>query len=239
MNEAFKKNIGLMNIDMLNDLKSTLIILFGLGGVGGFAFEALLRAGIENFIIIDKDKFEITNLNRQLESNMDNIGLEKAIAYKKRALKINNNVNILDLVTNVSQDNIDEIFENINIFNNIKKVFVADCIDDVKAKICIIKKCHNENIKLISSMGTANHKKTKNIKITKLSKTEYCPLAKKIRNELKANKKINPTVLFIDEEPVNISVNVDKGVHVSTIQYVPASCGLRIAEYIINDLIFV
>ena len=87
-------------------------------------------------------------------------------------------------------------------------------------------------------MGTANHRNTKDIKITKLLKTEYCPLAKKIRNKLKYDKSLNPNVLFIDEEPIDISMNVGEGIHISTIQYVPAICGMKIAEFVIGEIIF-
>ena len=238
MNEAFKKNIGIMSQSMIKKLESTLILLFGLGGVGGYTFETLIRAGIKNFIIVDKDIFDISNLNRQLASNLNTIGLRKVDVYKDRALSINNQINIYSIYDKIDINNIDNIFDNINNFNNISNIFIADCIDDVSAKIEIIKKCHNEHFDLISSMGTANHNDSSNIKISKLQKTRYCPLAKKIRNSLKYDKTINPTVLFIDEESIDISKNVDNDIHISTIQYVPAICGMKIAEYIIHHLIF-
>ena len=97
MNEAFKKNIGIMNQSMINELESTLILLFGLGGVGGFAFETLIRVGIKNLIIVDKDNFEISNLNRQLASNLNTIGLKKVDVYQDRALSINDQINITSI----------------------------------------------------------------------------------------------------------------------------------------------
>ena len=238
MNEAFKKNIGIMNQSMINELESTLILLFGLGGVGGFAFETLIRVGIKNFIIVDKDNFEISNLNRQLASNLNTIGLKKVDVYKDRALRINDQINITSIYDKIDTNNINNVFKYIKDFNNIKNIFVADCIDDVNAKIEIIKKCHSEHLNLISSMGTANHNDTSKIKISKLQNTRYCPLAKKIRTALKYDKTINPTVLYIDEEPIDISKNVENDIHISTIQYVPAICGMKIAEYIIHQLIF-
>lgn len=237
MNTIFSKNIGLLSIDAQKELNNSLIILFGLGGVGGFTFESLLRAGINNFIIIDKDKFEPSNLNRQLAANLDTIGLYKANVYKDIASRINNEIQIVNLTIDVSEVSLNEIFYKINSFVNIKNIYVADCIDDVEAKIAIMKYCTINNLKLISCMGTANHLKSDNIKISSLHNTKYCPLAKKIRSSLKNEKNVNPDVLYIDEEPFDISKNIDSNVYKSTIQYIPAICGMKIAEYIIKNII--
>ena len=212
-------------------------MLFGLGGVGGFTFESLLRAGINNFIIVDKDKFEISNLNRQLASNLNTIGLYKVNVYKDLALKINEEVNIIDLIKNVNSENLEEIFFYTNKFINIKNIYVADCIDDVNAKVAIMNYCSKNNFKLISCMGTANHIKSENIKISSLKHTKYCPLAKKIRISLKDEENVNPDVLYIEEEPVDISKNVSNNIHKSTIQYIPAICGMKIAEFVIRSII--
>ena len=238
MNSIFDKNIGLLSYEMQYRLNNSLVVLFGLGGVGGFAFESLLRAGINNFIIVDKDKFETSNLNRQLASNLDTLGLYKANVYKDKALKINKDINIIDLVNNVNSNNLNEIFNNIHSFKEIKNIYVADCIDDVNAKIEIMRYCSINNLKLISCMGTANHIKSDNIKISNLKHTKYCPLAKKIRVSLKNDENINPDVLYIEEEPVDITKNVDNNIHKSTIQYIPAICGMKIAEFIIKNIIY-
>ena len=238
MNNIFDKNIGLLSYEMQYRLNNSLVVLFGLGGVGGFAFESLLRAGINNFIIVDKDKFETSNLNRQLASNLDTLGLYKANVYKDKALKINKDINIIDLVNNVNSNNLNEIFNNIHSFKEVKNIYVADCIDDVNAKIEIMRYCSINNLKLISCMGTANHIKSDNIKISNLKHTKYCPLAKRIRVSLKNDENINPDVLYIEEEPVDISKNVDNNIHKSTIQYIPAICGMKIAEFIIKSIIY-
>lgn len=237
MDNIFDKNIGLLSSENQLELNQTLIVLFGLGGVGGFTFESLLRAGINNFIIVDKDKFEISNLNRQLASNLNTIGLYKVNVYKDLALNINEEVNIIDLIKNVNSENLDELFFYTNKFIDIKNIYVADCIDDVNAKVAIMKYCSKNNFKLISCMGTANHIKSENIKISSLKHTKYCPLAKKIRICLKEDENINPNVLYIEEEPVDISKNVNNNIHKSTIQYIPAICGMKIAEFIIRSII--
>lgn len=237
MDNIFDKNIGLLSSENQLELNQTLIVLFGLGGVGGFTFESLLRAGINNFIIVDKDKFEISNLNRQLASNLNTIGLYKVNVYKDLALKINEEVNIIDLIKNVNSENLEEIFFYTNKFINIKNIYVADCIDDVNAKVAIMNYCSKNNFKLISCMGTANHIKSENIKISSLKHTKYCPLAKKIRISLKDEENVNPDVLYIEEEPVDISKNVSNNIHKSTIQYIPAICGMKIAEFVIRSII--
>lgn len=237
MSDIFIKNIGLLSSKIQSELNNSLIVLFGLGGVGGFTFESLVRAGVNNFIIIDKDKFEMSNLNRQLASNLNTIGLNKVDVYKNNAININRNVNIENLVLNVDKNNIADIFNYTKNFSNIDNLYVADCIDDVSAKIAIMKYCATNNIKLISCMGTANHIKSDNIKISKLHSTKYCPLAKKIRTSFKNEFNINPYVLYIEEEPVDISKNVDENIHKSTMQYIPAICGMKIAEFIIRSII--
>ena len=238
MDEEFIKNIGILNDKMIKILDSTLIIVFGLGGVGGFLFESLVRIGINNFIIIDKDSFEMSNLNRQLEANYNTIGKSKVEAYDERAKNINKNIIITSLKVNVDHENIDSIFDNIKLYKNVSNIYIADCIDDVNAKIEIIKKCYNDNLPLISCMGTANHNNTNFITISKLSKTKYCPLARKIRNSLKTQKFIDPNVLFINEEPIDVNNNTELNINKSTIQYVPAISGMKMAEFIINELLF-
>ena len=236
MDERFKRMSGIINDAQFEAIKSTTMVLFGLGGVGGFAFEAIIRAGFENLALIDMDKFEITNLNRQLASNSNNIGLYKVDVYKNRATWINPNANILTSNVKVSNENINSIFDEIKSKFSNSKIFVLDMIDDVNAKIEIIKYCHFNNLELISSMGTANHINSDKIYIDKINNTSYCPLAKKIRHILNDDKNINPTVLYFKEEP--IKALDDNNNHLkSTISYIPAISGLKIAEYCIKKII--
>ena len=221
----------------MEKLNKSLIILFGLGGVGGYTFEALLRVGIGNFIIIDKDIFELSNMNRQLGSSYETIGQSKVKVYKNRAKSINSEVNVIDLTYNVDKNNVESIFRQICNFKDINDIYVSDCIDDIDAKIEIIKYCHQNNLKIISCMGTANHFNTHNIKITKLNNTKYCPIAKKIRNNFRDNSQINPEVLFIDEEPIDVAKKTNYDTNISTIQFVPAICGMKIAEHIIKKIL--
>lgn len=229
INNNFIREIGLLNENDYQKLKNSHIIICGLGGVGSYTFEMLIRSGIENFTIIDFDKFEGSNINRQLESFTTNIGEYKTNIYKERALKINPKANITNLNIKITNENITKIINSDN-----KNDFIIDCIDDTKAKISLALYSNKHNIRFISCMGTANHIKTNNIKISPLSKTRYCPLAKILRNELYNKNNIDIMTLYIDEEQELLKNNINK---ISSISYVVSTCGIKIAEYVITKLI--
>lgn len=228
-NQNFIREIGLINENEYNKLKNSHIIICGLGGVGSYTFEMLVRTGIENFTIIDFDKFEESNINRQLESFSTNIGEYKTNIYKERALNINPKVNINNINIKLTAENIKEIID----INN-KYDFIIDCIDDTKTKIALSIFAKKYNINIISCMGSANHIKTNNIKISMLSKTRYCPLAKIMRNELFNKKNIDIMTLYIDEEQESLKNNINR---ISSISYVVATCGIKLAEYVIAKII--
>lgn len=229
INKNFIREIGLLNKIDYQKLKNSHIIICGLGGVGSYTFEMLVRTGIENLTIIDFDKFEESNINRQLESFTTNIGKYKTNIYKDRALKINSKANITNINTKITPENINEIIDINNNYN-----FIIDCIDDTKAKIALAIFSKKYNINFISCMGTANHIKTNNIKISLLSKTKYCPLAKIMRNELYNKNNIDIMTLYIDEEQETLKNDINK---ISSISYVVSTCGIKIAEYVITKLI--
>lgn len=211
----------LIDIDKIKD-KNVLII--GLGGVGGHAFEALVRSGIENIIIIDNDKIDITNLNRQVLAYQNTVGEDKIKVAKKLAYNINPNINIKTYKIFLDKENIDEIFQN-------KIDFVIDAIDTITSKKLIIKKCLKENIPFISVMGTGNKMHPEMLEIVDIRKTEYDPIARSIRKMLKEekiNKKI--PVIFSKEKPII------KG-KVGSNAFVPATAGLLAASFVINKIL--
>ena len=211
----------LIDIDKLKD-KTVLVI--GLGGVGGHAFESLIRSSIENIIIIDSDKIDITNLNRQILAYQNTVGEYKVDIAKKIALNINPNINIKTYKLFLDESNIDEIFLN-------KIDFVIDAIDTINSKKLIIKKCLKEKIPFISVMGTGNKMKPELLEITDIRKTEYDPSAKKIRKMIKEeNIKGKVPVVFSKEKPVI------KG-KIGSNAFVPAAAGLIAASYVINKLL--
>lgn len=213
-------------IENVQKFKNTNIMIAGLGGVGSYSAEAICRSFVGKMTIIDFDTYDITNLNRQLHSTMNNIGKNKVDIIEKNLLTINPNI-----VINKYNNRIDE--KNIDIFFKDDKVdYVIDAIDDVNAKILLIKYCKENNIKIISCMGTGNRINPQSFKIVDIYKTYNCPLAKKMRKELKLIGISKHKVVFSEELPKkNIETNI-----IGSNSFVPSSAGLLLASYVINDL---
>lgn len=222
--EKTKLLIGSENVDILNKAK---VCIFGLGGVGSAVIESLARAGIGCFYLFDYDKVEESNLNRQLITTIDNIGKLKTDAAKKRILQINQFAKVYVFPLKISKENINEIpFADFD--------YVIDAIDDVQAKILIIIKAKENNIPIISSMGTANRINPYKLKVTDISKTEYCPLARKIRGLLKKEGSFKLDVLNSFEPPHNY---IEENKQLGTISYNIIIAGSLIAHHVINKLI--
>ena len=201
------------------------IILFGVGGVGGTALEAIVRSGIKNIDIYDFDTVDASNLNRQIISNTENIGHKKIDEAILRAQAINPNINIRGFDLKLNEENVKDL--------DLKADFVIDAIDDVKAKVALIKRCVKENINIISSQGTGNKLDPSKLEITDISKTEYCPLAKKVRKLLR-DEGINHLTVVYSKEQREIKKDATK---IGTMMFVPSAAGLLIASYVIRKLI--
>ncbi len=220
----YDRFIKLIGIDKFNILKNKKVLLVGLGGVGGYAFEALVRSGIGTIVIVDYDIIDITNLNRQIITNKNNIGLLKVDEAYNRAKIINEDINIIKYNCFLNKDNIDNI-----ITSDID--YVIDACDSVNTKETIILKCLKENIKFISSMGTANKFRPELLTITDIRKTSYDKLAKKIRNFVNKNHiKGKITVVSSSEDIKHLD-------GLGSTSYVPAVAGLMCASYVINDIL--
>ena len=212
--------------EQINKLKKANILLVGVGGVGGSVLEGLVRSGIEHITIIDMDKFQESNLNRQIISNRNNIGNSKVKEAQLRALSINPNIDIKIYEMFLDESNIDEI-KDINKYN-----YIIDCCDSTNTKILLIKKALEYNIKIITSMGTGFRLDPSKLVITDIWKTDNDPLAKKIRSILrKENIKAKIPVLTSKEIPIN------KGKTIGSAYFVPNCAGIFIANYIFNDII--
>ncbi len=208
-------------------LQNSKVIIFGLGGVGGYVFESLIRTGIQNIDIVDFDTVNPTNINRQIIANKNTIGQYKVDLLKSRALKINENVKIGIFKTFFSEENKGE-------FDFHRYDYVVDAIDSLKSKIELIVKAKEENVPIISSMGAGFKMEPDKVEISDIYKTSYCPLAKVLRNELKKRGIKDLKVVFSKEKPIKTKDDTD-GIIASAI-FVPATFGLTIASEVVKDL---
>ena len=219
----FDRLIVLFGQDRFTKLEKARVLVVGLGGVGGYALEALVRSGVKNITIVDGDVVEESNLNRQIISNNKNIGISKCEAAAERALSINKNANISIIYKFITEDNFDDLLVN-------KYDYVIDACDDVKVKLLLMK--HANKYKLVSSMGTANKTDPSKLSITTLDKTSGDPLAKILRKKVKENRiRTKFKVVSSTEVPTK---NKDKVL--GTVCYMPGVAGLLCASYVINDI---
>lgn len=219
----FERLITLIGEDNVNKLKKVNVLIVGLGGVGGYALETLVRSGIYNLTIVDGDIVELSNLNRQIISKRDVIGKPKALVAQARTLEINPDVNLKVINQFIREDNFSLL--NIDSFD-----YVIDACDDLNLKILLIENA--DKYKLISSMGTANKMDMTRFKITTIDKTSYDPLAKIIRKKIKEEKIRTKFKVVSSDEKV-----MKNGTKLGTIAYMPAVSGLLCVSYVINDII--
>ena len=210
--------------DEFDRIQKLNVLIVGVGGVGGYALEALVRSGVLNITIIDKDKIDESNLNRQIIALKSNISKSKVEEAKKRALDIRDNVNTNAIELFLSKDNLEETL------NNQKYDYIVDACDNVTVKVELILYALKNNIKIISCLGTGNRFNPEEIKITTLDKTYNDPLGKVMRKLLKEKKvKDKITVLWSKELPIKTGDRTP-----GSMIFVPASAGLLIASYIIR-----
>lgn len=226
--EEFSREIKLIGQENFEKLKNSKVILFGVGGVGGYVLESLARSGIENITVVDFDTVSESNLNRQIIALQTTIGKYKVDVAKERIKNINPNCNVVAIKEKLTKENIDR-------FNFSCYDFVIDAIDMVTSKLLIIEKAKKENVEVISCMGTGNKLDATQLQICDISKTNYCPLAKVMRKELKNRGIYHLNVVFSTEQPKRFDEKVRK-VTPASIAYVPAVAGLYISQFVINKL---
>ena len=215
----------LVNDDVINRLKDIKVLIVGIGGVGGACFEALVRLGVTNITVVDNDKFSESNLNRQLLSNINNIGNLKVNEAVLRAKSINPDIIIETYEMFLNEANINEI--NIRQFD-----YVFDCCDTVTTKYILIKKCIDHGVKIISSMGTGNRLDPTKIVIKDIWKTNNDPLAKAMRKILRDNDiKTKIPVVTSDELPIKTGVR-----EVGSVVFVPNVAGFCMASWLFSDI---
>lgn len=224
--DQFERLILQIKEENFEKLKNLNILIIGLGGVGGYTLESLVRMGIGHITIVDNDKIDITNLNRQIISNHSNIAEYKVDAWKKRIEDINPKCKVKALNMFVTKDNIDELFE-----DNID--YIVDACDTIETKKELIRMANNKNIKIISSMGVGNKLDATKLEIIDIRKTSYDPIAKFLRKMVKDERiNIKIPVIYSKEEPIKVNSKT-----ISSNSYVPAVAGLLITSFIVNDII--
>ncbi len=217
----------LLGKENLEKLLRAKIIVYGIGGVGSFVVEGLIRAGIENIVLVDNDVISPSNLNRQIHATIENIGKRKIDCMKERILSINPNVKI---ETYMPQDI--EGGEETLINNTID--YVIDAVDTVTTKLKLIIRAKEQNIPIISCMGTGNKLDATQFRIEDIYKTSVCPLAKVMRKELKKRGIKNLKVLYSKEELIK---HEGQSRIPASISYVPSVAGMIIAGEVIKDII--
>ena len=249
MLNQFSRTELLIKEEGIKKLQNSKVAIFGIGGVGSFVVEGLVRAGVGNFVIIDDDKICLTNLNRQIIATRKTIGQYKVDVMKERILEINPDAKVetyKEFYMPNSETNI--ITEDLD--------YVVDCVDTVTAKIEIVEQCKKINVPVISSMGTGNKLDPSQFKITDIYKTNICPLAKVMRKELRKRNIKNLKVIYSEEEPIKIEEYIYSSFKTNcicppgtkrkctvrnqvpgSISFVPSVAGLMIAGEVIRDII--
>ena len=217
----------LLGNEALEILKNKTVLVVGIGGVGSFCVEALARTGIGHLILVDKDKVESSNINRQLLATTETIDQVKVIVMKKRIQTLNPEckVDMYDCFYDCSMD--EKIFSQ-------KIDFVIDCIDSIKSKQDLAMACIQRDIPFLSSMGTARRLDPSKLEIMELEKTSYDPIAKRMRNGKRKNKIRNKIWVVCSTEPPR---PVEAGKPLPSMIFVPASAGLLLASECVKKLI--
>ena len=228
MQNQFSRTELLIGKEQLETLQKSKVAIFGIGGVGSFTVEALARAGIGHLVLVDNDNIDITNINRQIHATHKTIGKSKVEVMKSRILEINPNAVVeiyqLDKLEKPEQEIIDSSFS-----------YVVDAVDTISTKLKLIQKAKQENVNIISSMGTANKLEPTKFEVADIYSTSVCPLCKLMRKELKKIGIQNLKVIYSKEEPIKI--NTDEQKTLGSISFVPAVAGLIIAGEVIKDII--
>ena len=221
----FDRIIKLIGEDSFNKIQSTTVAVVGLGGVGGYVVESLVRSGIQHLILVDYDQVDITNLNRQIIATQDNIGKHKTEAMTERIQSISPECEVISLKIKLDEDNLLELF-------SYSFDYLVDACDTILVKELLIKNCLERKIGIISSMGTGNKLEPSSLEVADIWKTSYDPIAKRIRKYLKDNKIFAKVpVVYSKEQRKKFTGDIP------SMMFVPATSGLLCANSVIKDII--
>lgn len=233
MEGQFTRTESLIGREGMEKLNKSKVAVFGIGGVGSYASEALVRSGLGNIVLIDYDIIDVSNINRQIHATSKTVGLLKVEVMRDRLLEINPSLNI-KIINEPYTD------ENNNRLLFLDYSYVIDAIDMVSSKVSLIENCKILKIPIISCMGAGNKLNPTMFQIGDIYKTDTCPLAKTMRKELRKRNIKDLKVVWSREKP--IKVNLEKeGVRKSipgSVSFVPSVAGLVLASEVIKDLVF-
>ncbi|MFA6867296.1 MAG: ThiF family adenylyltransferase [Clostridia bacterium] len=225
--KKFERLIPLLGRYALDTLNKKSVIVFGLGGVGGYVVEALCRSGITNLTLVDNDTIAESNINRQILATTSTIGLQKTEVAKNRILDINPSCKVTCYNTFFLPN--DDTIKNWDEFD-----YIVDAIDTVTAKIELCQIAKDKNIPIISCLGTGNKLHPELLEVSTIEKTSVCPLARVMRRELAKRDITNVKVVYSTEKPITNAENLN---YTASFIAVPATAGLLIATTVITDLI--
>lgn len=231
--EEFSRTELLIHKEGLQRLKDARVAVFGVGGVGGYVVEALVRSGLGHIDIFDHDTVSLSNINRQIIATHQTVGLKKIDVMEKRIHDINKSCV-------VHKHDVFFLPENQNNFDFSHYDYIVDAIDTVTAKILLVQIATAQNIPIISSMGTGNKLNPLDLEVTDISQTSICPLARVMRRELKKRGIYHLKVVYSKEKPIETNSEVDPVTHKKipgSVSFVPSVAGLILASEVIKDLI--
>ena len=228
----FNRSEMILGRDSTEKLSNKKVIIFGLGGVGSYVAEAIARAGVGYITIVDNDIVSETNINRQLCALHSTVGLNKTDVIAKRIADINPACKVTPINRFYSAENSDD-------FNLTDYDYIADAIDSVSSKLHLAELAYENNIKIISCMGTGNKLDPTLFRVSDISKTENCPLCRVMRYELKKRNIKHLTVVWSPEtplKPLESNEEISKRAVPGSVPFVPGVAGLIMAGKIITDL---
>ena len=220
---AFERRDLLLNDEEIDKINKSRIAIFGLGGVGGYTLEALARMGISDFVLVDGDRFEDSNLNRQILSSINNIGRLKTDVAEEKILSINPNSKIVKYPLFLDDSTKDLIDYNVT--------YIVDCIDDANAKVILAEIAKSRDIPIIAMMGAGNRIHADFI-VSDINQTSQDPLSKKMRRLYKDRGIDKVKVVYTKDAALRTNSTT-----VGSISYVVGYAGLKVAEAVISDII--
>ena len=227
--DFYSRTEALLGEDAILKLKNSRVAVFGAGGVGSAAIEALSRCGVGSIDIFDHDTISESNLNRQLMTTSENIGRKKAEEVAKRAKLINPEVKVLAHELFYLPDTADEV--DLSVYD-----YIIDAVDTLTAKLLLVERAKEVSVPIISSMGTGNKLDITRLRVSDIKKTETCPLARNMRKELKARGISELLCVWSDEKPMSAAATGElKGNRPAPASavFVPAAAGLLMAKEVV------